>query len=237
MSTPSEQTDVTPPLSPWKLGLAGARANLVPGICLQAFALALLAAYWLHAPSRSALEDLAALRRSTGLPFDVFSTALFGALLPGLVMRLSPATRGRYNLAQTAALAAFWAYKGLEVSLFYALQARVFGEGGDTLTIVSKTFVDQFVYCPLLAIPLTWLLYTWVEDSFSTVRLVGELRRPGFYKRCVLPLLIASWGVWTPAVAIVYLLPTALQLPLQNIVLCFFTLLLAFVTRRPVGKT
>jgi hypothetical protein len=49
----------------------------------------------------------------------------------------------------------------------------------------------------------------------------------------VLPILIANWGIWTPAVAIIYLLPTALQLPMQNIVLCFFTLLLATITRRP----
>ncbi len=223
----------SPPLSPWRLGLAGARANLVPGLCLQFFAVALLAAYHLHAPTRAALEELATFRRAAGIPFDMVSTALFGAVLPGLVMRLTPSTRGRYHFPQTAALTAFWAYKGLEVSLFYALQAVLFGEGQGAATIVAKTLVDQFVYCPILAIPLTWLVYTWVEHRFDAGHVAAEIRRPRFYSRCVLPLLIASWGIWTPAVALIYLLPTALQLPLQNIVLCFFTLLLAFITRRP----
>jgi hypothetical protein len=34
-----------------------------------------------------------------------------------------------------------------------------------------------------------------------------------------------------PAVAIIYLLPTPLQLPLQNIVLCFYTLVVAHQVR------
>ena len=32
-----------------------------------------------------------------------------------------------------------------------------------------------------------------------------------------------------------YLLPTALQLPMQNIVCCFFTLMIIFMTRRPAA--
>jgi hypothetical protein len=51
----------------------------------------------------------------------------------------------------------------------------------------------------------------------------------------VLPTLIANFGVWVPAVAIIYALPTPLQLPLQNLVLCFFTLLLAHLNRRQHG--
>jgi hypothetical protein len=44
--------------------------------------------------------------------------------------------------------------------------------------------------------------------------------------------MIANFAVWVPAVAIIYALPTALQLPLQNLVLLFFTLLLAHLNRR-----
>jgi hypothetical protein len=44
--------------------------------------------------------------------------------------------------------------------------------------------------------------------------------------------MIANIAVWIPAVAIIYALPTALQLPLQNLVLLFFTLLLAHLNCR-----
>ncbi len=199
---------------------------------LQAFAAALVAGYYLHAPSRAALEGLAEFRGEVGLPFALVSTAIFGAVIPFLVLGLRRATRHRYDLRQMGVLTLFWAYKGLEVAVFYALQARWFGEGTDFTTIALKTFVDQFVYCPLLAAPCTWLVYAWVEHGFSGAHLREEWRRPGWYARCVLPLLVATWGVWVPAVAIIYLLPTALQLPLQNVVLCFFTLLVIFLTRR-----
>jgi hypothetical protein len=222
-------------VSPWQIGLAGARANLVPGICLQIFALGLLAAYYLHQPTRAALERLAAFRVEVGVPFDFVSTGLFGAAVPFLVLKLSRATRSRFNFPQMAAITAYWAYKGVEVSCFYKLQAHLFGTGHDATTILLKTFMDEFVYCPIFAVPTTWLIYAWAESHFNNAYVLGEFRRPRFYARCVLPVLIANWGVWTPAVAIIYILPTALQLPLQNIVLCFFTLLLAFITRRPAA--
>lgn len=222
----------TPAVSPFRASLLAARANLAPGLVLQAFAGALVAAYYLHAPSRAALERLAEFRGEVGPLFAIVSTALFGAVIPLAVLQLRRATRGRYDGAQMAALIAFWAYKGLEVSIFYALQARWFGEGADFATIAPKTFVDQFVYGPLFAVPATWLVYDWVEHRFDRGRIAGEIRRTGWYARHCLPLLVASWGVWVPAVIIIYLLPTALQLPLQNAVLCFFTLLVMFMSKR-----
>lgn len=220
-------------MSPLRQSLFAARANLVPGIVLQCFAAALLAAHEWHAPTRAALERVAEFRGEVGPAFAIVSTAIFGAVVPWLVLQISRSTRGRYNGPQFAALVVFWAYKGLEVSVFYALQARWFGEGTDFATIGTKTFIDQFVYCPLLAVPCTWFVYGWVEHRFDGAHVAAEFRRPGWYARCCLPLLVATWGVWVPAVAIIYLLPTALQLPMQNIVLCFFTLLIIFMSKRP----
>ena len=224
------------PASPFRQSLHAARANLGPGLVLQAFATALVAAYYLHAPSRAALEKLAAFRVETGMPFALVSTAIFGALIPFAVLCLTDAGRRRYGFSQMTALVVYWAYKGFEVSVFYAWQARWFGEGKGVATIVLKTFNDQFVYCPLFAAPVTWLVYNWVENGFSAAPLAAEWRRPGWYARCVLPLLVTTWVVWVPAVAVIYILPTALQLPLQNVVLCFFTLLVIFMTRRPAPQ-
>ncbi|MCU0792455.1 MAG: Mpv17/PMP22 family protein [Opitutaceae bacterium] len=218
--------------SPLRAALLAARANLVPGIVLQIFAGAIVAAYYLHPGSRAALESLAEFRGEVGLPFAIVSTGLFGAVIPFAILALNASTRHRYSLGQMAALTGFWAYKGVEISLFYAIQARIFGEGQDALTIVAKTVVDQFIYGPMLATPLTWLVYAWTEHRFDTAALSRDLRRPRLYADRIFPLLVTSWVVWVPAVAIIYLLPTALQLPLQNIVCCFFTLLIIFMTKR-----
>lgn len=219
-------------LSPLRQSLLAARANLAPGLALQISAGALVAAYFFSEPVRAALERLAAFRAEVGLPFALLSTMVFGALIPFAVLRLRRDTRSRYDHRQRLVLTLFWAYKGLEVSVFYSLQAHWFGEGRDLGTIALKTFVDQFVYCPLFAVPITWWVYAWVEHGFAWRPVLEEWRRPAWYARCALPLLVATWCVWVPAVAIIYQLPTPLQLPLQNVVLCFFTLLVIFLSRR-----
>jgi hypothetical protein len=219
-----------------RVSLRAARANLAPGLALQAFAGTLVAAYFLHAPARAALATLAAYRERVGLPFALMSTALFGGLLPALVLRLMPASPGqRQNGWQVAALTLFWAYKGWEVSFFYGVLAHFVGESRDFATIATKTFIDQCVYSPFFTVPCAWCFYRWVENHFAFAPVLAELRRPGWFSG-LLPLQIAGWGVWVPAVAIIFQLPTSLQLPLQNLVCCFYTLLVACLTRQVAIK-
>ncbi|HTJ79925.1 MAG TPA: hypothetical protein VL357_13100 [Rariglobus sp.] len=218
--------------APWHAGLRGARANLLPGLALQLFALVLVLAYYRHAPTRDAVNQLADLRGRMGVLFGILSTGLCGGLLPFLYLKAMPATRSRYTWAQGGAITAFWAYKGFEIGLWYRFLAWSVGEGNSPGTVATKMFLDQFVYCPLLAVPLTVLVYDWCEHQFSGAALAAEVRARGWYAQRVLPMLISNLGVWVPAVCIIYALPTALQLPLQNLVLCFFTLLLAHISKR-----
>lgn len=217
---------------PWQAGLRGARANLVPALVLQAVALAVVLAYYHHAPTRAAFEQLMAFRARAGLAFGIMSTGLFGGVLPFFYLRTNRASRSQYGWRQVLLLTVFWGYKGLEIEIWYRILAHVVGEGHDAATIVAKSFLDQFVYCPAFAVPLTVLVYKWNAVNFNLRAVWADLRAPGWYGRSVLPTLIANLGVWVPAVAIIYALPTPLQLPLQNLVLFFFTLLLAHLNRR-----
>jgi hypothetical protein len=226
MSAPSAKTE-----APWAAGLRGARANLVPGLVLQAAALALVIAYYRHEPTRAALERLSAWRAEVGVIFAIVSTGLFGGVLPFLYLKLQRATRSRYTWAQGTALVVFWAYKGFEIDLWYRILAYIVGEGVDVGTIAFKTVLDQLVYCPLFAVPVTALIYDWVNGHFDARAVAADFRTPRWYVRRVLPMLISNLGVWVPAVCIIYALPTPLQLPLQNVVLCFFTLLIAHLSR------
>ncbi len=88
------------------------------------------------------------------------------------------------------------------------------------------------VYCPAFAVPFTVLVYTLGEQNFSLSAVWQDFRSPGWYARRVLTPLISNLGIWLPSVAIIYSLPSPLQLPLQNLVLIFFTLILAHLTRR-----
>ena len=218
--------------APWKAGLRGARANLGPGLVLQGVALAVVLAYYYHAPTRAAFERVMTFRASTGFVFGIVSTGFFGGLLPFLYLRTNPASRAEYGWRQGLLLTSFWAYKGLEIEIWYRVLARVVGEGHEASTILTKAVLDQFVYCPVFAVPLTVLVYQWNSLGFSFRAVWDDVRSPGWYNRSVLPTLLANLGVWLPAVAIIYALPTPLQLPLQNLVLVFFTLLLAHLNAR-----
>jgi hypothetical protein len=227
MSTASTTTE-----APWRTGLRGARANLLPGLALQIFAVVLVLAYYHHAQTHEAVNRLADLRTHMGVTFGIISTGLCGGLLPFIYLKAMPATRSRYTLVQGATITAFWAYKGLEIGLWYRFLAWSVGEGNGPATVATKMILDQFIYCPLLAVPLTVLVYDWCEHGFSGSTLAAEVRAPRWYMRRVLPMLISNLGVWVPTVCIIYALPTALQLPLQNLVLCFFSLLLAHISKR-----
>jgi hypothetical protein len=224
MSNPSASAE-----APWVAGLRGARATAAPALVLQAVALGLVLAYYFHPPTHATIESLAQLHERAGLWFSILSTGLFGGLIPVLYLRLRPATRSRFTVAGAIALIGFWSYKGIEVDLWYRLLAHTVGQDHRAATIATKTFFDQFVYCPVFAVPATVIFYDWVEKRFAGDAVLAEVRGTRWYRRRVLPVLISNLGVWVPAVCIIYALPTSLQLPLQNLVLCFFTLLLAHV--------
>jgi hypothetical protein len=230
------------PDAPWRSGLRGARANLVPGILLQLAAVALVFGYY-HLPViQRSLNRLLELRLAAGVTFAILSTALFGGMLPFLYIhyrRRAGSGDPLYGWVQGLGLTLFWGYKGLEVDLWYRLQAHMFGGGHEPATIVIKVFFDQFLYCPLFAVPVTAAVYQAVDSHGDWRGLAADLRAPSWYRRRVLPILISNVGVWVPAVAVIYCLPTPLQLPLQNIVLCFYTLVVAHQMRadslRPTG--
>jgi hypothetical protein len=200
---------------------------------MQVTALGMVLAYYRFPAARAVLSRLMEIKLAMGFAFGIISTAIFGGLLPFFYLHSAKyrGGRARYRWPQGLALTGFWAYKGFEVDLFYRVLARTVGTGHDMATILPKVLIDQFFYCPVFAIPVTVAVYQWVEAGFDWDETAADWRAPRWYLRRVLPVLISNLGVWIPAVAIIYALPTPLQLPLQNLVLCFFTLLIAHQTR------
>lgn len=221
--------------APWRAGVRGARAIALPGLVLQVVALLLVIAYYRQPATHAAVNELARLHERLGFRFSIVSTGVFGGLIPFLYLRSRRATRSRFTWWGGVALVAFWSYKGFEVDLWYKIQAHVVGGGNDVGTVAIKMVLDQFVYCPVVAVPVTVLLYEWIQAGFDARTVVADIRTGHWYRRRVLHVLISNLGVWVPAVCIIYALPTPLQLPLQNLVLCFFTLLLAHVMPNRAG--
>jgi len=223
---------LTPHEAPWRAGLRAAHANLVPGFILQAVALALVLAYYWHPPTRAVFEQLTALRGRTGLLFSVLATALCGGILPLVYLRLNPATRAGYTWKSFVFFTLFWAAKGIELDYWYRLLAWSVGNDTQVRTVAIKVFLDQTVYCPIWAVVVTVLAYAWHAAGFRWAPLRTDFRAGQWYRRHILPSLLANLGLWVPLTCLIFALPLSLQLPLFDLVLVFYTLLITHITRR-----
>ncbi len=124
----------------------------------------------------------------------------------------------------------FWAVKGIEIDILYRLQAFVFGDNTKGATIIAKVLVDQFIYSPLWAVPSLVLLYQWQARRFPLHTRWIKLNKK-WYIDMILPVMLASWVVWIPTVAFIYCLKMPLQLPVQNVILCLWCLMLMVITK------
>ncbi len=210
------------------------RRNAVPAAGLWLLAALLITAYYARwKPTTEWLENIAALKQTWGLLFSMLSTSLFGGVIPALVGAVFHGRAGRDELKYLPVFAVFWALKGIEIDLLYRAMVWMFGAGTDPATIASKIVVDMAVYVPLWAMPSMVLFYFFKECRFD-VRLALKSLGRDWYRERVMPVLITNWIVWIPAVAVIYSFPPTLQLPVQNLVLCFFCLLVLMLTRADV---
>ena len=212
-------------------GLAGMKKNALPGLALWSLALLLILADWAIPSAHSTFQNVGAWKDRLGLAFSATTTAFFGGVVPFLFLKATGRIRRDHWAAELAFYTLFWAYKGVEVDLFYRLQAHLFGNHAVPGTIVRKVLVDQFIYNPVWAAPTSALAFLWKESSFSWSATKSRLGSE-FLTFTVPVTLMSTWAVWIPAVAIIYCLPAPLQIPLFNLVLCFWVLVLSFISKR-----
>lgn len=229
-----------PPLAPPTLRLilrrsaAAAWANRYPALALQLFAIGIGVGYALSPAVRDLFEHITRLRDQVGILFPLFSTALFAGFLPWLIQWLRPTTRASATLGSLGFLLLIWAWKGAEADLLYRGQDRLIGDGRDPVTLGLKTLIDQTLYAPLWGLPTLVLALRWRGLGYRRDALWREIRREGgfglWFRRHVLPVLVPNAMIWPPAVVVIYSLPLPLQLPMQNLVACFWSAMLILLT-------
>lgn len=211
----------------WAASLRSLRANLLPGLFLQAVMILLASGYFLLPSCHALLIRLSSIKESWGLFFSFAGTSAASALLPEIIRPfLSPSGRP----AQEPSLAGrllfaipFWGLVGMQVDLFYRLQFLLFGPSDRISVIVSKVLVDAFLYCPLIAIPEAVCMFLWRDHNFTRRGFHGWTSRR-FYALRIFPVLMANWTVWIPVVTVIYSLPAPLGIPLFIIAQAFWVM-------------
>lgn len=214
-----------------RAGLVSARENALPGLILWLAAAAIVAGFYFLPPVTAALERLGRLKVAGGFLYSIVATGLFGGIIPFVWQRFrNPDAYARPAWKSALFLALFWSWKGFEIDVFYRAQALLFGAGASAATIIPKVLVDQFVYNPLWAGWMQVLGYWWMAQGFRPSALVDKTLWGTMGWR-VITVLISTWAVWIPMVSIIYAMPSNLQVPLFNIVLCFWSLMLGSLTK------
>lgn len=215
--------------------VAALKANWLPALVLCVVALSILLCYEFVEPIHDGLEAFSVWVTHYGIYYGAVSTALFMGLIPLLVDQLKPRDREPLNLATLTFFMIFWGLKGVEIVYLYRLQTWMFGGESDVWTLLCKTIFDLLVYVPFYAFPILVLCYQWKDAGFRFRTVKPDLNR-SWYGRRVFPVMVTNWAVWLPVIPMIYAMPLALQLPLQNIMGCFFALLLLFITRHTVSQ-
>lgn len=219
--------------APWIAGLRAARANLIPGLILQALMLALLLGYYFHPTTTAWLDRLADLKLHWGYGYSALSAIVAGALIPE-VMRILAFQKGRprrENFTNLLFTIPYWCGMGMLVDAFYRGQALVFGAEPTFQVVALKVICDQFLYSPFVATPLACWLYDW---KIAGYRFAGVQRffTKAYARDVMIPVVFANWGVWIPVVTVLYSLPGSLQIPLFGLALSLWVLLLTWMSER-----
>lgn len=207
------------------------KRNRRPGLMLQALALMIVLGYYLIPSFKNLLATVAAWKESGGYLFSAAVTAFFAGFVPFFLQKLIEKERlTSRDIKMGIYITLFWAYRGAEVDLFYRYQALWFGDDLSALVILKKTIVDQLIYAPFWSIPVVTLGILFKDCRLS----VREFRRQldsTFFRLTFPTIVISTWMIWIPSVALIYALPLLLQVPMMNLVACFYAVLVMYLTR------
>lgn len=223
--------------APWAEGLRAARANLVPGLIVQVLMFSVLMAYYFYPPMQQWLDALAQVRARWGYGYSVVNSLVAGPLIPEL-LRIFLFQKGkplRSNASNLLFSIPFWCSMGLATDLFYRYQAHWFGAEASVAVVLQKVVVDQLLYNPLFAVPVTTWLFDWKSRGYRT-KGIGVFFTAGYYRDMIIPGLFATWGVWIPVMLILYSLPSLLQIPLFGLALSLWVMLYTWMSEQR-GKT
>ena len=213
-----------------KANIANAfRSNVKPALILQCFALFIGLSYFYWPAAQPVFSYFAELKQQYGTWYSAVSTAIFGGLIPFAYLlvnhkiKLKPVQQGLFYLL-------FWALMGVLVDLFYQLQAYWFSTGTDWNTVLKKMVVDQFVYSAFFSAPILTISFLWKDNLFSWAQTYKKINAR-LFKLIIPTTIVTNWIIWIPSVLLIYMMPPNLQIPLFNLVLCFFVLLLSVLDR------
>ncbi|MGV3615982.1 MAG: hypothetical protein ACO1SV_11665 [Fimbriimonas sp.] len=211
------------------------RDNWRPFVLIQICMFAAVFAYY-RLPAVGAISDTAAEAKARGgYLFSAVATIFASLVLPELAQRATR-TAKRVDIKEIFFRAGFFGLIGVVIDAFYRLLALLFGNSNEIAVIVKKGLVDQLIFAPFVAIPMSAVAFLWRDEGFDARATVRALRNGAFLPRYV-PVIITCWGFWFPTLVAVFAMPARLQFVLYLFAQAAWSLLLVHMTgARPPNR-
>ncbi len=203
--------------------------NIFSIIFLQVIALLIFISYFFIPQLKFLFEFLANAKAKFGVILIMFTTGFSGGVVPDL---LNYIFKKNYLIDYKKVFMQFlfWFYKGFEINLFYTLLAIYIGNSNNFSIVFTKVLIDEFLYTPFWAVPTMLFCYGWIEKGKIQLSIFSEIILK--VKQDYFVVLLLNWIIWIPSVAVVYSLPLLLQMPIQNIILMIWGILIVFFAKK-----
>ena len=208
-----------------QIGWHSARANLIPAVVLWLMAASAVWAYYRLPGVSRAFDEFVGFQNRWGWPVVFGLRAFFCGALPGVFLLTLKSIRPKRPLTVVVIQILWCGAWGVVCDWFYGVQDILFGSGYDAVTVLAKTFVDQFPWTILVISPVNSAFYFWMGRDFSLKRLREDWPHGAFFRNVMLPNLIANWCVWIPVTVAVFLFPAPLRVHVSGFVSAFWFLL------------
>jgi hypothetical protein len=184
-------------------------------------------AYYTLPGFRAASEVVADAKARGGLAATALATIFASLVLPDLA-RAVTRTAQRIEPRELAFRAAFFATVGVMVDLLYRGLALLIGTTPTWDVVLRKALFDQFLFSPLVSIPLSASAFLWRDHGFRWGATLRAARGGAFVSRYV-PMMITCWAFWLPTLFAVFAMPVRLQFILFLLAQAAWSLLLVYM--------
>ena len=207
-----------------RIGAESVRATVVPMLVLWAAAVGVSLSYCCVPAFASAVEPLQQWLCDRDWLGAFLAAAFFCGLLPGVFQFAQRTLRPRRPMLTVLAQAILFGFEGVLCYGFYRMQAAWFGDCASFPVLVKKMLVDQFVWTPLVIVPVNATLFFWIARDLSLARVRGEWPK-SWFGNILLPNLCSHWCVNVIPNLALYAFPPALQIQLVGLLCAFWTLM------------
>ncbi|MEM8868088.1 MAG: hypothetical protein AAGC73_07440 [Verrucomicrobiota bacterium] len=201
-------------------------------LMIQVCALGVVLTYYFVESSQPIFEAISTSKMDGGLLFAAIATIISGGIIPEVTKRIfRPANIAAPQFRELVHQFIMWAWLGILIEAFYRYLAQLLGHGTDALTLASKVLVDQFIFTPLLSLPLIVIWFLLYESGYQPSVFAQKLRLKIIYAR-VFPLWATCLSFWPIMLTIIFSLPQPLQFVLFLFGNAAYSILMIFILRR-----